>query len=784
MTIHSFFLCTLILCFSFKFDVSPAQDFSGIFKKKFDVYKKSAPKERIQIISDRDIYAPGEMIWLNVFVFDIFSPKISLNSDRIIISLFNKESMEILNKEYSLNNGAIDGFIKLPEGMQDGVYYLRGRTKNSSDLNYFYKKIVIREKIIPQFVIKVTFPDKKYIPGDEIPLSIDFQKFYNEPLKSVNYQIEFFDGNKKISESAGKIKKTGNVLMSVKIPLKLNSGLFSYEISADSKGSKAARLKNKFPVISDKLFIDFYPDYGKMINDLETDLNFYAYDACGEPLVIEAVLYENDKKISSIHSNPSGMGSFKLLPKISHSYHVQIKQPIMLKKKFLLPVVEAKGIALEEIAKTNSELKFKLTNGYNNPRLIYLIGVSNGEIFWTSGHDIENELTVDVDISRAKGRILHFIVSNAASRIEGEQIVVKSGNESADLTVLINSEKASEISRIDVDINSKALGEGRLFLSVVNTPWLVGKFLSHSILSTEFPFDLEQQIIFQSEVFNASEFSDQLLEDFFKFYVPYGFGWDRVLNTDGAFTHNEPNLLVFKNKKLNDQLITECLIEKRGSKIVHSNSNADNYFITSNPKYISKLHFVKKERIPAYVTMLENGSSIKDVIQTIKPYNMQGTNIIFLGGANSINFQGGALIVVDGVNRGTDASILENLSPNEVEKIFVSTKAVDIQRYTGLNSVGLIEITLKSGNTEEFEKEEDVDQNAQFQAPEYENGKGNSGDDYRSTLYWAPKVEIGNDGKSKVVFYNSNLISNVVGKIYFIPIIGQPSVFKFDYSIK
>ncbi len=783
MKLHTIFLFTLILAFSFKYESPQAQDISSIFNKRYDAYKKNAPKERIQIITDRDLYAPGEMIWLNAFVFDIFSPKVSFKSELITLSLFNKESMEILIKEFVLHEGKIDGFIKLPDRLQNGVYYLRGKTKNSGELDYFYKNIAIQEKVVPQFVIKANFPDKQYFPGDEIPLSVDFLNFYNEPLKTVNYQIDIFDGSKKVSESMGKVKKTGNAVINIKVPRNLNSGLFSYKISANCKRA-SAQLKGKFPVISDKLFIDFYPAYGKIINGLETDINFYAYDACGDPMAIEADLFENNKKVSTIHSAASGMGSFKLSPKIDHVSHVQITQPVVLEKKFELPSVEAKGIALEEIAKTSSELKYKLINGYNNPRLVYLIGVSNGEIFWTSEHDIEKELTVDVDISKAKGRILHFIVSNAASRIEGEQIVVKSGTESAKLNVDINTEKAGKFSRIDVDINSKALGEGRLFLSVVNTPWLVGELHSHRLLSVDLPLDLEQQIIFKSQAFQSSDFANQTSEDFAKYYVPFGFGWDRVLNTDGAFTHNEPNLLVLKNKKLNDQMIAGCKIEKRGSKIVHSNSNADNYFITSNPKYISKLHFVKKERIPPYISMLESGSSIKDVIQTIKPYNLQGSNIVFLGSANSINFQGGALIVVDGTNRGTDASLLDNLSPYDVEKIFVSTKPTDIQRYTALNSVGLIEITLKSGNVEEMESQEVVDENAQFEAPEYVNGKGNSDDDYRTTLYWAPKIKVGRDGLSKVVFYNSNLISNVMGRIYFIPTKGRPSVYEFEYTIK
>jgi hypothetical protein len=298
------------------------------------------------------------------------------------------------------------------------------------------------------------------------------------------------------------------------------------------------------------------------------------------------------------------------------------------------------------------------------------------------------------------------------------------------------------------------------------------------------PYDLEQQIIFHSSAFHTSDLSDGILEVFAKYYVPFGFGWERVLNTDGAFTHVNSNQLVFRNRRLNDQLIAGSTIERRDGKVVHTNSNADNYFITSNPKYISKLHLVKKERIPPYISMLESGSSIKDAIQTIKPYSLSGTKIIFVGSNNSLLSQDGALIVVDEVNRGTNASLLDNLSPYDVEEIFVSTKPIDISRYSALNSVGLIEISLKKGGSKELDNEVDIDENAHFVAPEYENGKGETGDDYRSTLYWAPKIEIDGDGLSKVVFYNSNLISNVTGKIYFIPTIGPPSVSEFEYTIK
>ncbi|MCK5281644.1 MAG: hypothetical protein KAK04_24000, partial [Cyclobacteriaceae bacterium] len=79
---------------------------------------------------------------------------------------------------------------------------------------------------------------------------------------------------------------------------------------------------------------------------------------------------------------------------------------------------------------------------------------------------------------------------------------------------------------------------------------------------------------------------------------------------------------------------------------------------------------------------------------------------------------------------------------------------------------------------------EEVDENTQFTAPVYEKRKVGSEEDFRSTLFWAPKPIISEEGNSTVIFYNSDLISNVKGKIYFIPQNGQPSTSQFEYIIK
>jgi hypothetical protein len=274
------------------------------------------------------------------------------------------------------------------------------------------------------------------------------------------------------------------------------------------------------------------------------------------------------------------------------------------------------------------------------------------------------------------------------------------------------------------------------------------------------------------------------VEKYLSYYIPYGFGWDRILNTSGVYQQKEINDLVTKNKNICDRIIVSAKEEIADGKITQINLITDNNFPVSNPHYVSRLYIEKRERVPPYKELLKNGAPLKDVIMTIKPYALQGNKIVFMGSANSLNFQDGAIIVVEGINRGTDASLLDNINPWDVEKIFVSTSPNDIQRYTGLNSVGLIEIELKKGGEILENSNARVEEGTKFTAPEYTNGRGGQSEDIRATLYWSIQPITSKSGSTTITYYNSDLISKVIGKVYFIPDNGQPISTHVEYSIK
>jgi len=161
-----------------------------------------------------------------------------------------------------------------------------------------------------------------------------------------------------------------------------------------------------------------------------------------------------------------------------------------------------------------------------------------------------------------------------------------------------------------------------------------------------------------------------------------------------------------------------------------------------------------------------SGYRIWDIIQQIKPYQMQGGKIVFSnGGNNSINFQDGALIIIDGIKTGTDADVLNTISVSNIAKINISTNPTDIQRYTGLNNVGVIEIIMKKGS--------DVIEEGKQMIPVK-----------TATVFWEPDLTTDKSGKASISFFNDTTPYTVILTVEGISTDGLAGYSAVQYSVK
>jgi len=220
------------------------------------------------------------------------------------------------------------------------------------------------------------------------------------------------------------------------------------------------------------------------------------------------------------------------------------------------------------------------------------------------------------------------------------------------------------------------------------------------------------------------------------------------------------------NKNFEDRISDYITKSGKRSTLSFNEVCVDATYFRNNPDLFNKAPKIAKPSTAAsdnQKKMLTTATSIMDVIKTIKPYKLMNNQIVFYGSENSLNYQGGALIVLDGQQMGTDASIISNISPLDVDRINVSTNPMDIQRYTGLNSVGIVEIFLKRGPKLPASDNEKALTGSNYKDLNVFQGEPtNARRDFRTTLQWIPELIIDETGEAEISVTASKVLSDFV----------------------
>ncbi len=221
--------------------------------------------------------------------------------------------------------------------------------------------------------------------------------------------------------------------------------------------------------------------------------------------------------------------------------------------------------------------------------------------------------------------------------------------------------------------------------------------------------------------------------------------------------------------------------------LLHKDQFVDASYYANNPDLFTKAPKQVKANTSAAEAqhrLLMSSTNLLDVIKTMKPYNLINNQIVFIGSENSFYYQSGALIVLDGQQMGTDISAIQSISPMEVDHVNISTNPVDIQRYTGLNNVGLIEVFLKNAKSVEAARKQSQNTNQYdgiYRIPnEFTTVKKNV---VPATLLWIPFGKTDQTGVFEFPVTAGKLISTFEIRVQGITDDGRMSTAKSVFSV-
>lgn len=694
--------------------------------KNIDSISRAMPLQRVVMQTDRNAYQPGDKLLFSAYVLN----NVPFNTSdkygkRIYLAVADAEGNLVCRKTVNTAEGKAIGDIELPSKMNNGLYYLfafSGWMKNQQPSDIFVTKILVSDKISGKQSLRLS--------------SVMDQTGQNIVKVSTNNGLPL-DNNEKITWQL----MQGNTIIQKGSAL-VQNGLASIVVSTPVSDKAYLLVSSKYTQAWTSLCntspcktVLFFPESGKLLQGVRSKVILKAVDANGMPTFTSGNIEDsNNTVISSITTDSKGTASFEIQPEANKTYHFQnsanVTQPINL------PVAETSGYNLRLIRNDAEKLIFDVYRIGNVPQTINIIAESRETFQFASEFKIGNKQRISIPTTLFTPGISHVALLDSAGNFLCERAVFI---QNKSLPLQLNKSDISSGKPFELPV-STSIAKSEISVSVVRTNAVSGELLNNQLL-----VDPEKGNLRYTDNTPTDSVSEtELLSN-----TSQTFSWQNLMTmnkTKSFANHDGISGMVVDGKQNPVSNATVSLFMQDSKQTVKTQSNADGWFefsdvensvenqflpvtatdvsnkkLTTIPispfeneiwqKYFPQQPLIKQLKAVRQSTRLSDEekrhllymsqTSVLDIIRLLKPFNLEGNKIVFTGCTNSINAQDGALIVVDDIKLGTDCNVLETVMIPSIDNIVISTSPMDILRYTGLNSVGVIIITTKKGKFKE-----------------------------------------------------------------------------------
>ncbi len=787
----------LFVFLSFSLLVSRAQE--DPIRKMMDrvgLFFKYHPSEQILLLTDRDVYRPGETVWFSALINQLGKPALSPASTSMEVALYDETGTQLTERQFNISEGMTKGSFQIPENSIAGKYVLEAHSSSFQDDDEACMKLIFVDPMSEDDVLVSMLNVPELLKaGERNALELSMQQLSGEVFKSGRLKYELWEGGKLLDGGKLKTSDNGMLHVDVAVPKAVYDGSLELRIS-DSRNFNYAR---SFHADAEKLNVKFYAEGGNFVAGTPVKVGFHVTNRTGQPVPVNAeVRSEDGKTVAKAGTLVPGFGFFPLIGEAGKHYLFYIVEGPGKGQSFELPGFKETGFSFSVAKQDSLYIYANLIFTDNAGHRVSLLATRGSNLLWASEMKISGGGRVKVPKSGFPEGLCLFSVFDEEQKLIGERLIYADQPGTKKLIIDDGSGKVKSDHPFKVVVDPSDLNgtSGKMVVSVSAACMSSDQdnyfpcFEVNSLLDKYIP---DLHTIFKDGAFSESLLNYILISEQLK-----GYSWNSAAGFDAAAPNVDQKKIWLSGQVLDEskdpvQNAKVSLINRVNAQMMNVTTNEDGHFIFPgiNPepagdyvikaispegndklevvqdgsmdgrlskrvkKFLALMTFENKPEVPtdffkenpwlfskvrrksmeppkneSYKQFLKSGSSIMDVIKMIKPYQLvDNDKIVFPGGSNSLMAQDGALIVIDGQKMGTSASVINNLSPSDIESIRISTSPMDIQQYTGLNSVGLIEIKTYNGRSQLDEKK-----NTRVEKPEEsEFSKG----DGKMTLFWS-----------------------------------------------
>jgi hypothetical protein len=846
-TIRFFLIPGLIILIAMKAD----NPFIANLINKIGTYADNYAPERVYVQTDKTIYNTSDDIWFRAYVFNALEKKLSLLSHSLYFKLFGPNGNELLSGKFYIQKGLCDGDIKIPSNWEEGRYLLicySSWMKNQPVDQIFQKEIYIKKD---DFIsVRITTDSIYQLLKIGKPAILNGQLISANGNALPSQQMNYVISTRGKSFGKGKFTTDSNGNFNIKV--KFESLDFKGNLLLEVEGNQGKEMLfgvSALPWLIPPVSISFSPEGGNLLDGELNIIAVCARDSKGNIFPFKAIINDSKGKTQAdINTGKKKWGKTVLKAIAGEKYCAKIIRPLDINDAFFLPEVKNSGIALHLISSNSNFVLLRTAAAHMNVPRMYMAARWGQGIFWAANLNLMQERNISIPTGNLPAGIADIFLIDSTGNMQAMRPTFINSDQQTSLFSKTERNIYSPREKVVVELSLKnqknqpldgilsaSVSQAQIPISGNELPasfYIQSSFSGmHDIASfanTNGYYFSEPEYTFFSGRSNTINWSTLLAPplDSPPAYISKEGISGLVLQNSNKPAPNA--LIALVNNSNNDIQQVSCnergefnfdpftpsatkqefnLFATTADKKEKLNIHIDDKYEKALSEYLLSLGY----NMPARNSDISNSMKMADkrtqyqkyyspnrslieILQQMKYFNITGNQIIFTGMMNSINNQQGALIVIDGNKEGTDVSALNSVNTAEIRDVNIYTNVSDILRYTALNVMGVIDISLKKGKEQEYENviSSKVFNLVGFNLAGTFGTSGNPNNDVklltrndgRTTLLWQPEIKLNKDGQTTIEFYTSDKKGRFIGVIQGIAGNGSPVYGSFEFDVK
>lgn len=424
--------------------------------------------------TDKPLYRPGETIWLRVWALQSRDLASGTTGD-VHLKLISPKGAPVIEKRLRGADGTASDF-ELPADVSGGEYKIVATASGIT----VERPIVVATYEPPRLRQKLEFVRRAYGPGDRVEATVTIEpstgaKYANREIRAL-VRLDGVD----LPRVKARTNADGGAVVSFELPATIDGAGDGILTVMAEDGGVTESVSRRIPIVLRKVRLAFFPEGGALVSGLDNRVYFEARTPLDKPADVSGRIVDDlGNAVAIFETYHLGLGRLSFLPASGRRYFAEVTKPVGVTERFALPLAQEDGCTLRTYDDFDGSRKeMRVAVSCTEPRKVVLAATLREQPFDTAAVSVTpgSPSVVwlspkDQAMARAQG-VARITLFDAAMNPLAERVIFR--NRRGGLQVEVSPDKTRYAPRDAVTLavtTRDALGEpvsAEVALSVVD----------------------------------------------------------------------------------------------------------------------------------------------------------------------------------------------------------------------------------------------------------------------------------------------------------------------------